>query len=124
MNFLTSLFIVLSLLVSFNGEMVRYNPSNSRIEYSSNQGRSWYSRYTGSSIGQVKSMIAYGNELILCSDRGVFYSSNSGRSWYSRSASHKDFIDIADAGKELLATTADGHLYYSTNSGRTWFKRK
>ena len=73
----------MALMISHGGELIRYNPANSRIEYSTNSGRSWYMRYPG-----------------------------------------KDFIDITNAGKECLATTADGHLYYSTNQGRYWYRRK
>ena len=114
----------MSLMISYGGELIRYNPSNSHIEYSNNQGRSWYQRYSGSNIGNVKGIIECGKELILCSDKGVFYSNNSGRSWYTRNSSCKDFIDIQNAGNELLASTADGHLYYSNNQGRSWYKRR
>ena len=36
--------IVMSLMITYGGELIRYNPSNSHIEYSNNQGRSWYKR--------------------------------------------------------------------------------
>lgn len=29
-------------------------------------------------------MITFGNELILCSDKGVMYSTNKGASWFRR----------------------------------------
>lgn len=115
---------VLGLMVTFGGELIRYNPANHHIEYSNNKGSSWYSRNSGSSIGNVRSIIVYGDELILCSDKGVMYSNNKGSSWYNRNSSHKDFIDMQDAGKEILASTEDGHLYYSTNKGSSWYRRK
>lgn len=124
MNIFYTLFIVMSLMISYGGEMIRYNPSNSHIEYSNNQGRSWYVRYSGSNIGNVKCLTACGNELLLCSDKGVFYSNNSGRAWYIRNSSCKNFIDITENGKELLASTDDGHLYYSNNQGRAWYRRR
>lgn len=114
---------VMGLMVTFGNELIRFNPANSHIEYSNNRGASWYCRYSSSSIGDVKSMVVYGNELIICSDKGVFYSNNKGASWYRRS-SNKDFIDLADGGRELLANTADGHLYYSNNKGASWYRRK
>ena len=116
--------LVMGLMVSFGNELIRYNPSNRHIEYSTNRGSSWYARNSGSNIGAVKSLITCGNELILCSDKGVMYSTNKGASWYMRCASRKDFIDLQDAGREILASTADGHLYYSTNKGASWYRRK
>ena len=111
-------------MVSYGGEIVRYNPSSSRIEYSRNNGLSWYTRYTGSTIGNVKSLIVHGKELLLCSDKGVFYSGNTGLSWYTRSTSYKNFIDLQDMGGEILASTDDGHLYYSRNNGLSWYRRR
>ncbi|MCQ2135436.1 MAG: hypothetical protein MJY67_00820 [Bacteroidales bacterium] len=116
--------LVMGLMVTFGNELIRYNPSNKRIEYSTNRGSSWYTRSSSSSIGNVKALIVYGNELLLCSDKGVMYSTNKGASWYTRTTSHRDFIDMQDAGKELLATTSDGHLYYSTNKGASWYRRR
>lgn len=116
--------LVMGLMVTFGNELIRYNPANKHIEYSNNRGSSWYTRSSSSSIGNVKSLIVYGNELLLCSDKGVFYSNNKGASWYTRSSSHKDFIDLQDAGKEILASSADGHLYYSNNKGYSWYRRK
>ena len=116
--------LVMGLMVSFGNELIRFNPANNHIEYSTSRGSSWFCRNSGSSIGNVKSIIVYGDELILCSDKGVMYSTSKGSSWFTRSSSHKDFIDLQDAGKEILATTADGHLYYSTNKGSSWFRRR
>jgi len=118
------IFSIMALMISYGGELIRYNPSNSHIEYSNNQGRSWYIRYSGSSIGHVRCLMDGGKELLLCSDKGVFYSNNSGRSWYIRNSSCKNFTDLMDAGKEYLATTDDSHLYYSNNQGRSWYRRK
>lgn len=114
----------MGLMVNLGGELVRYNPANGKIEFSNNQGRSWYSRYTSSSIGSVKSLIECGSDLVLCSDKGVFFSNNQGRSWYTRNSTYKNFIDLSNTGSELLATTADGHLYFSNNQGRSWYKRR
>lgn len=116
--------IIMGLMVSYGTELIRFNPSNHHIEYSNNRGSSWYTRNTGSSIGNVKSIIVYGNELVLCSDKGVMYSNNKGASWYTRNCSNKNFIDLQDAGKEILATTDDGHLYYSNNKGASWYRRR
>ena len=63
--------IIMGLMVSFGNELIRFNPANNHIEYSINRGSSWYTRNSGSNIGNVNSIIVYGNELILCSDKGV-----------------------------------------------------
>lgn len=116
--------IIMGLMVSYGGELVRYNPANGHIEYSSSQGRAWLMRNSGSSLGNVKSLTVYGKELILCSDKGIFYSTSGGRAWLLRNSSNKNFIDLQDCGRELIATTDDGHIYYSTSAGRAWFRRR
>lgn len=120
----TILSLVMGLMVSFGNEIIRFNPANHHIEYSNNRGYSWYTRNSGSSLGNVKAIIVYGNELILCSDKGVMYSNNKGSSWYTRNSSYKDFTDLQDAGNEILASTSDGHLYYSNNKGSSWYRRR
>ena len=116
--------LVMGLMISLGNELIRFNPSNGRIEYSTNRGANWYTRCSSSSLGNVTSIIVYGNELLLCSDKGVMYSTNKGSNWYVRNSSNKDFIDLQDAGREILANNADGHLYYSTNKGANWYRRK
>ena len=116
--------IVMGLMVTMGNELIRFNPSNNHIEYSTTRGISWINRNSGHNIGNVRSIIIYGDELILCSDKGVMYSNNKGISWILRSSSHKDFIDLQDAGREILASAADGHLYYSTNKGISWIRRR
>lgn len=75
---------VMGLMVTMGNELIRYNPSNKHIEYSTNRGSSWY----------------------------------------TRNSSNKNFIDLQDAGKEILASTDDGHLYYSTSKGSSWYRRR
>jgi len=115
---------VMGLMVTMGNELIRYNPSNGHIEYSNNRGTSWYTRNSGTTLGKVHSIIVYGDELILCSDDGVKYSNNRGTSWYNRNLTCKNFIDLQDAGNEILATTGDGHLYYSNNKGTSWYRRR
>lgn len=128
MNLLLTLFslnfIVMPNLITVGNELIRINPSNNKIEYSTNQGRSWSSRYTGSSCGKFVDLLLYGTEIIAVTDKGVYYSSNGGRSWSSRytGSSCGTFISLADGGRELLAQTSKG-LYYSANAGRSWSRR-
>lgn len=113
----------MGLMVQCGKELVRYNPAKKAIEYSTSKGIVWSLRCSASNIGNVKSLIEYSNELILCSDKGVYYSTSQGRVWSLRTSTYKNFIDLQDAGRELLASTDDGHLYYSTSAGRVWSRR-
>lgn len=115
---------IMALSIVFGGEMIRYNPGNGRIEFSNNNGRTWSVRYSGGTIGSVRCLMAYGTELLACSEKGVLFSSNRGITWGVRSVSHKDFVEMMDAGNEIVATTQDGHIYFSTNKGVTWGRRR
>ena len=112
-------------LITYGNELIRINPSNNRIEYSTNRGISWLSRYSGSSCGTFLDMIPYNGKILAVTDKGLYYSSNKGISWLSRctSTQAKTFVQLQDCGRELLAHTNDGHLYYSTNEGISWLRR-
>lgn len=76
----------------------------------------------------MSKMINRGKELIRISPkdpRVLEYSTNDGRVWmrrYKASSVQGDFEDLADNGKEILATCEKG-LYYSTNEGKVWIRR-
>ena len=112
-------------MISYGNEMIRINSAKNSIEYSTNAGRTWITRYGGSSNGEYIDLLPYANELIAITSKGIYYSSNQGRSWVARytSSSCGTFLSLMDGGKELLAETSKG-LYYSTNSGRSWVKRR
>ena len=112
-------------MVQTSNEIVRINPQKAnQIDYSTNGGRTWMSRYSGSSCGEFIDLVHYNNELIAITTKGIYYYTNSGRTWMSRytGTSCGKFLSLMDNGKELLAQTEKG-LYYSTNSGRTWMRR-
>lgn len=112
-------------MVQVANEIVRINPRKAnQIDYSTNGGRTWMSRYSGSSCGEFIDLVHYNNELIAITTKGIYYSTNSGRTWMSRytGTSCGKFLSLMNNGKELLAQTDKG-LYYSTNSGRTWMRR-
>ena len=112
-------------MVQVTNEIVRINPQKAnQIDYSTNGGRTWITRYSGTSSGEFIDMVIYNNELIAITTKGIYYSTNSGRTWMSRytGTSCGKFLSLMDNGKELLAQTEKG-LYYSTNSGRTWMRR-
>ena len=112
-------------MVQTSNEIVRINPQKAnQIDYSTNGGRTWITRYSGTSSGEFIDMVLYNGELIAITSKGVYYSTNSGRTWISRysGTSCGKFLSLMNNGKELLAQTDKG-LYYSTNSGRTWMRR-
>ena len=112
-------------MVQVANEIVRINPQKAnQIDYSTNGGRTWMSRYSGSSCGEFIDLVHYNNELIAITTKGIYYSTNSGRTWMNRytGTSCGKFLSLMNNGKELLAQTDKG-LYYSTNSGRTWMRR-
>lgn len=112
-------------MVQVANEIVRINPQKAnQIDYSTNGGRTWMSRYSGSSCGEFIDLVHYNNELIAITTKGIYYSTNSGRTWMSRytGTSCGKFLSLMNNDKELLAQTDKG-LYYSTNSGRTWMRR-
>ena len=110
-------------MITYGREMIRIGVKN-RIERSTNGGTSWSSLYTGSSCGEFRDLLPYGNELLAVTSKGVYVSKNAGLSWSSRctSSSYGEFLNLADSGKELLATTSKG-LYRSTNGGLSWSKK-
>jgi hypothetical protein len=56
-----------------------------RLEYSTNEGRSWLIRYSGSpSVGAFSDLTDNGKEILGTTSKGLFYSTNEGRSWLKR----------------------------------------
>ena len=112
-------------MVQTSNEIVRINPQKAnQIDYSTNGGRTWITRYSGTSSGEFIDMVIYNDELIAITSKGVYYSTRSGRTWINRysGTSCGKFLSLMNNDKELLAQTDKG-LYYSTNSGRTWMRR-
>ena len=73
-------------MINKGNEMIRISPKDSKkLEYSTNQGRSWLIRYAGSSsTGNFQDLMDGGKELLGTTDKGLFYSTNTGRSWLLR----------------------------------------
>lgn len=67
-------------------EMIRISPTNStKLEYSTNEGRSWIVRFSGNSrVGNFSDLLDNGKELLGTTNKGLFYSTNDGRSWILR----------------------------------------
>jgi hypothetical protein len=77
----------MSQMINRGKELIRISPKSAgKIEYSSNDGRSWNVRYNGSSsIGDFHDLTDNGKEILAQTTKGLFYSSNEGRSWNRRS---------------------------------------
>lgn len=73
-------------MINKGKELIRINPSNkNKIEYSTNDGRSWNTRYSGSSCGDFRDLTDNGKEILVSTSKGLYYSTNEGRSWNKRS---------------------------------------
>jgi hypothetical protein len=76
----------MSQLIIKDGEMIRINPKDStKLEYSKNNGRSWATRFSGSSIGAFHDLNDVGKEILAQTDKGLYYSKTNGRMWAKRS---------------------------------------
>ena len=51
---------------------------------SKTDGRSWFSRYTGSSCGEFETIQVNGTELVAKTSKGSYVSKTDGRSWIKR----------------------------------------
>lgn len=75
----------MSQMINKGGELIRINPNNTnKIEYSTTSGRSWHTRYSGSSYGNFHDLIDTGKEILANTSKGLYYSTAEGRSWHKR----------------------------------------
>jgi hypothetical protein len=75
----------MSQMINTGGELIRINPNNNhKIEYSTTSGRSWHTRYSGSSSGDFHDLTDNGKEILANTSKGLFYSTTNGRSWHKR----------------------------------------
>lgn len=67
-------------------ELIRICPKDShKLEYSTNEGRTWNTRYSGSSSGNFQDLTDNGKEILATTEKGLYYSTNDGRTWNKRS---------------------------------------
>lgn len=67
-------------------EIIRISPKKAnKIEYSTNEGRSWITRYSGNTCGDFQDLSESGEKILAQTSKGFYYSSNDGRSWIKRS---------------------------------------
>lgn len=79
--------IYMGQLIIKEKEILRINPkSTTKIEFSTNDGRTWSTRYSGSiSTGDFSDLSDNGKEVLGVTSKGLFYSRNDGRTWSKRS---------------------------------------
>lgn len=76
----------MSTMINYEKELIRISPKDSKkIEVSTNDGRTWNSRYGGSSIqGNFQDLTDNGKEILATTEKGLFVSKNAGRTWNKR----------------------------------------
>lgn len=73
-------------MINRGKELIRINPTNKqKLEYSTTSGRSWNTRFSGSSIGEFNDLTDNGKEILATTSKGLYYSTTDGRSWNKRS---------------------------------------
>ena len=73
-------------MINRGKEIIRISPKQpTKIEYSTNGGRSWNTRYSGNSYGNFSDLTDNGKEILGSTSKGLYYSTNDGRSWNKRS---------------------------------------
>lgn len=76
----------MSQMIKRGNEILRICPSNKqKIEYSTNDGRSWNLRCSGGSQGDFVDLTDNGKEVLAMTSKGLYYSTNDCRSWNKRS---------------------------------------
>lgn len=72
-------------MINRGKELIRISPKQAnKIEYSTNDGRSWITRYSGTSAGDFQDLTDNGKEILGTTSKGLYYSTNDGRSWIKR----------------------------------------
>ncbi|MDO4930298.1 MAG: hypothetical protein Q4E59_04090 [Bacteroidales bacterium] len=76
----------MSQMIKRGKELIRISPKDTKkIEYSNNEGRSWYTRYTSTYNFNFLELTDNGKEILAQTTKGLYYSNNEGRTWYKRS---------------------------------------
>ena len=76
----------MALMILKGKEIIRIHPANNqKVEYSTNDGRSWLTRFSGSMYGQFNDLTDNGKEILAVTSKGLYYSTNEGRTWHKRS---------------------------------------
>lgn len=73
-------------MINKGKELIRINPKDAKkLEYSTNSGITWITRYSGSSSqGEFQDLTDCGKEILGTTSKGLFYSTNDGITWIKR----------------------------------------
>ena len=73
-------------MINRGKELIRIDPKNNqKIQFSTNDGRSWSGRFGGGSgWGDFQDLTDNGNEILATTSKGLYVSKNEGRSWSKR----------------------------------------
>ena len=75
----------MSQMIYRGKELIRISPKTAtKLEYSTNDGRTWLQRFSGSSCGDIHDLTDNGREILAQTSKGLYYSTNEGRTWLKR----------------------------------------
>lgn len=72
-------------MVSSGRELICISQKDAHhLDYSTNDGRTWTPRFTGTTYGDFLTLVNGGKELLAQTSKGLYYSTNEGRTWIKR----------------------------------------
>ncbi len=72
-------------MINRGKELIRISPKTAtKLESSTNDGRIWIQRFSGSSCGDFHDLTDNGREILAQTSKGLYYSTNEGRTWIKR----------------------------------------
>ncbi len=76
----------MSVMINRGKELLRISHKDAKkIEYSTNNGRTWHTRFSGSSsAGEFQDLTDNGKEILGITSKGLYYSTNDGRTFHKR----------------------------------------
>jgi photosystem II stability/assembly factor-like uncharacterized protein len=101
-----------------NGAYIYAGTDNNGVYISGDNGLSWSSVNNGLGEIPVYSLSTSGNQILACTEYGLFSSSTNGTNWTCLLPNQKVY-SIAVSGSDLYAGTSNG-LFKGINNGSTW----
>ncbi len=75
----------MSRMIQRGRELIRINPDDDqKLEYSTNDGRTWGTRYSSANCGDFEELLDNGREILATTSKGLYYSTSDGRAWIKR----------------------------------------
>lgn len=73
-------------MITLGEEIIRISPINKKkLEFSTSNGKSWNTRYSGLDCGDFNELNVSGKEILAMTSKGLYFSTNNGKSWNKRS---------------------------------------